>query len=548
MQIQIQNKNQIFLGILSGGSGPPTPSTPVLTIAPTSTSDDIGLSWTQSSEPDTTEVYRSQDFGVTWVLIQTVAGNVTEYFDTDGMIDQNFWIYRVRGILNAVPGSYSNLAAITLNFDGSFDTVPQEIPFYPSIQVMLGNFDISDSLLPVTLNFATLAYVDFFIAFRVINATSFSAPLLVSASSIRLDDSTALASVNLHNLTTVGSIISFSGCGALTSLDADTLDTVGGDFDLSQTNITHLSLPAFGEVDGNFIMNGASFNTISIPLINFIGGDLSCDNLTLVGAFSLPSLAQVNNRVVFDAVNFSSGISLPVLTQIVGSFRMVNANGVTSLDLSSLATTGQEFLVWTVPTITSLITPALQTVGGEFQISGTALTSASFPSLVATGTNLLGDDFSCSHNPSLVSVDFSVLFTVDQTINVEDNAALTSLSFPVLNHFGEAMNITTNPVMASLSFGDMSGGFGDNWNTGVNAGLVTLTMPNIIFPDNGINVDWHNCALSAASVNLVLARCRASGDTSNIIDTSGGTSAAPTGQGVVDKAFLQGAGNSVTTN
>ena len=77
--------------------------------------------------------------------------------------------------------------------------------------------------------------------------------------------------------------------------------------------------------------------------------------------------------------------------------------------------------------------------------------------------------------------------------------------------------------------------------------LQTISVP-VWLPTDGLIINCAGCALNAASVNQILARCVASGVTTCTIDLSGGTNAAPSGQGITDKADLITAGNTVTTN
>lgn len=78
--------------------------------------------------------------------------------------------------------------------------------------------------------------------------------------------------------------------------------------------------------------------------------------------------------------------------------------------------------------------------------------------------------------------------------------------------------------------------------------LATLSMP-VFVPNNGDQYMLDGNAFNAASVNAFLARCVANaGFVSGQVDLSGGTSAAPTGQGIADKATLTGRGVTMFTN
>lgn len=135
--------------------------------------------------------------------------------------------------------------------------------------------------------------------------------------------------------------------------------------------------------------------------------------------------------------------------------------------------------------------------------------------------------------PALVSVnDFTVY----------NNATLTTINTPLLAT-GGAFYIALNPVLTGLSFPSLttSAAFYANDNPALTAFFAPNWLPSA-------DVNFVGCALDAASVNHILARCVAAGLSGFTVDVSGGTNAAPTGQGIADVATLTGAGNTVTTN
>ena len=79
--------------------------------------------------------------------------------------------------------------------------------------------------------------------------------------------------------------------------------------------------------------------------------------------------------------------------------------------------------------------------------------------------------------------------------------------------------------------------------------LTTITISGLTSLVAGFRAA--GCALSGATVNAILARLVSMptyGNAGQDVDLSGGTSAAPSGQGLVDKATLIGRGAFVTTN
>ncbi len=83
--------------------------------------------------------------------------------------------------------------------------------------------------------------------------------------------------------------------------------------------------------------------------------------------------------------------------------------------------------------------------------------------------------------------------------------------------------------------------------------LTTISLP-VFIPNTGgsgnASYGFFGNALSVATVNALLHQFAATPgfNTGGALNLSGGTSAAPTGQGITDKATLIGRGVSVTTN
>lgn len=147
----------------------------------------------------------------------------------------------------------------------------------------------------------------------------------------------------------------------------------------------------------------------------------------------------------------------------------------------------------------------------------TAYTRLSFgnPVTINNGINMSGSPWEFLEYRNLVTLNGG--FGGDGMLN------LTELRFPNLVSIDSNVSVTGCP------------------------NLVTLHFP-MLLPTNGVGLFFNDDALDAASVNHILARCVAAAVTTCTIDLSGGTNAAPTGQGIVDSAALTLAGNTVSTN
>lgn len=169
-----------------------------------------------------------------------------------------------------------------------------------------------------------------------------------------------------------------------------------------------------------------------------------------------------------------------------------------------------------------------------------------FPSLIEhTGA---GNAIEFNNTVDISSLSFPVLTThggVNSAMSINSNTALASLSLPVLASVAGDLDLGGN-IFTSLSLPALVT-IGGNFSMTGSGDLVTVSLP-VWVPTDGTVIDLSGNALSAASVNHILARCVAAGVETCTINLSGGANAAPTGQGITDAAALDTAGNSVTTN
>lgn len=125
---------------------------------------------------------------------------------------------------------------------------------------------------------------------------------------------------------------------------------------------------------------------------------------------------------------------------------------------------------------------------------------------------------------NISSIDFPSLVSVGQVFSLLNLPFIPSVNIPNLTTIGGNLDIENCASLADVNFG--------NW-----------------LPSDGKDVVVYNCALTDVSVNHILARCVANpAYVTGYVDTTGGTSSAPTGQGIADAATLTGRGVTVNTN
>lgn len=216
--------------------------------------------------------------------------------------------------------------------------------------------------------------------------------------------------------------------------------------------------------------------------------------------------------------------------------------------------------VWWEPSLVIQDVPHLKTV----KVPNNVLLPSSYIQRCAALTTIDADscvnitDLVVSGNPLLTSVKLSAMRAVFRLL-IWDSAAL-AFSFPNLVNVHDSLLLDRNTSLTTISLPSL-------WRVSVDfytktptlsakncTQLATVSMPSYRPSQNnettlGSVIDFSGCALSAASVNGILACCAAEPNfTFGTVNLSGGTSSAPTGQGILDKATVTGRGVTVLTN
>ena len=175
-----------------------------------------------------------------------------------------------------------------------------------------------------------------------------------------------------------------------------------------------------------------------------------------------------------------------------------------------------------------------------------SLTTISCPNVTEIDIEGVHDEsVSISGLSALTSVSFPKLVEVGSPISIEDCYLLSALDLSSLTTVAQLLNIYsfqgTSLNLSSLVTADnMTIKSGDN--------LTSIDLSSLV-PTSGGEYDFSWNALTAASVNAILARFVANAEfVSGTIDLSSGTNAAPTGQGLTDVDTLRARGVTVRVN
>ncbi|MDP5200575.1 hypothetical protein [Flavobacterium sp. DG2-3] len=153
-----------------------------------------------------------------------------------------------------------------------------------------------------------------------------------------------------------------------------------------------------------------------------------------------------------------------------------------------------------------------------------------------------------SDNLKLTTLNLSNLSEIFDDLNISDNAKLSSVSLPVLKIIhGYDTNISKNSSLTSISLPVLTKTIELRFT--YNPVLTSIDVPLLTSVNNNQGIGfWYN-ALPSSQINLILSRLKNLTSKGNYIQLENQNPAAPpTGQGIIDKAFLVDRGDIVTTD
>jgi len=273
-------------------------------------------------------------------------------------------------------------------------------------------------------------------------------------------------------------------------------------------------------------------------------GSLAGDS-SPVGAVTPEFVGQLYNQNNGEAFFYSTGLTNADWTEIdtsgeglvwgpgAAAIPIVSGSG-NSMSTYLFALTGETYTTFSFGQPT--------TVAGVVDFKNSTFTSLEMRLLSSVGGNMT--IFNCAN---VVTLSFPALATVGGFIDFDGNTLFTTLLLPSLVTVGDELDVPDNPVLSGLSLPSLTT-VASHLDASNCPSLDTFSAP-LWLPTNGKNIMFTGDSLDAASVNHILARAVANpAYVSGTINVSGGTNAAPTGQGILDKATLIGRGCTVTTN
>lgn len=255
-----------------------------------------------------------------------------------------------------------------------------------------------------------------------------------------------------------------------------------------------------------------------------------------------------------DPVGGLTSLTFDNLAGIMGSanFLPQSVSAITSISLPKLAYVGGNFGPLTMASLTTLSIPVLAYAGQFVPTGMNSLTTLSAPELVYAG------GFSPNTMSALTTFNFPLLRSVPGTFSPNTMGSLTTVSMPSLVYIASNASLATMASLTTANFPAMIQWGGTiTMNTALgNLANVTLGTVGTLKVITGATTNISGQKLTAASVNALLALLVSLDGTNGTtlwgagktVNVSGGTSSAPTGQGIVNKATLIARGATVTTN
>ncbi|WP_309641031.1 hypothetical protein [Flavobacterium sp.] len=267
-----------------------------------------------------------------------------------------------------------------------------------------------------------------------------------------------------------------------------------------------------------YIQNTTVLTTVDLSSVTSVT-DLYVTWNQALNNINLNNLTNIDNRIVISGNPGMTSVSLPGITEIFAGISISDNDNLTSIDIPNLSACHG--------TIYSSLNPAL--------------TSVSLPALVTL------DGIEIETCPNLSTLSIGALTTVI-TFDIA-NTNLTSLSMPNLTE--ARLNISNNPIMTSIDFPALVKVM-DNFEITGNANLTSIQLPQLAVYEvsSTPRIYIRTNKLPSSEINYLLNRfltlAPSSGKSIDLRLQS--PPAPPTGQGLIDKAALISAGNTVLTD
>jgi hypothetical protein len=355
--------------------------------------------------------------------------------------------------------------------------------------------------------------------------TGFRAVFTGAVNALLGSTSTALTSNVSTNLTASSASLNLSSPASVTSITCGTSSPkLGGTIDVSYfPNLTSITCA------GNGITKFQGYGSLT----NLIEINLSNNELNQVGFETL------SNKPALRTLNFSGNVTNQYINW-TGAFPDLSANtALTTVNINNSSLTGSNL---NLSALTNLATLSIHSnlLSGAFPILPTGANSKIVFMNVGQNktTRFTGTPPLLTDHPRCTSLAYSNNDVTGPIQDLSVRPTLTNFWCTGCLHTGNIPNLSSNTALTVFR---VTGQRGTTKLTGFAGGTVSATLGEFWADSN---------QLTAAAVNALLAAFVAAGRSAGtrVLNLGGTGNAAPTGQGITDKATLQSRGWTVTTN
>jgi hypothetical protein len=203
------------------------------------------------------------------------------------------------------------------------------------------------------------------------------------------------------------------------------------------------------EVEGSLILEGTGLQSLVLPSLSAIGGDLRVATNPSLEALALPELTQISGGLYLENNTSLHTIELSVFAELGGDFEVINDGARGDLEPRTLVSIGGHLTVADNPGLTRLSLTRVREVLGSWQVSENA-TLVEIDQL--NTIEQIGGDLIVQANPALQGLDgFRNLVSVGGAMIVDDNDAITILNgFNWLVEAPGGLEITGNEALIDV--------------------------------------------------------------------------------------------------
>ena len=279
-------------------------------------------------------------------------------------------------------------------------------------------------------------------------------------------------------------------CGGATLLNATFLEHLDGSLLVSESDLATVKLPKLRNITGGVtIYNSEYLVTVSLPLLEHIGGDLDVtynhDSSTYAGTYALPALRAVGGQVYFYFNYYLGAVSMGSLESVGGQVYFFysphyDVAAGQDLDMSSLRSVGDNvYFYHNFYSDRNVDMSSLESIGGYLDISSSPRSSSyqvnsgsyDFSSLATvasfvkidynnigslrifeSGANAsVGTYLSIDNNDDMhESLNMAQLTSVGSYMVIYSNGDLQQLNAPALSSIGGYLQVYDNDALNTL--------------------------------------------------------------------------------------------------